>query len=331
MATAAGDFCNVLAREKGLDPIGYAGVADIFIALELPLPWPRGLWQSAALPREVLELVAVWYGDTATPRPRLRPLVIAPEAPTSGHRRVLVYHRPEGLFANYHKREYLLPEAQAGALIWALLMTPERLTDYDRYLVDQLSRDILVCTHGAVDAACARFGFPTYKSLKRGFADETTRLWRVSHFGGHVFAPTLLELPAGRYWAYMESGKPERLLAREGDVRELYGHYRGWSALESGFLQAAEREVWMREGWGWFEYEKRGVTLSQDPAEEPSWAEVRLEFRNAGGTEGAYEARVELGVPIETLPSTGYEETYAYPQYRVVRLERVSAAGKEQT
>lgn len=329
MATAVGHFCNVLAREKGLDPIGYAGVADCFIALELPLPWPRALWQSGALPQEVRDLIELWYGDTATPRPRLRPLVIAPEVPTPGRRRVLYFERPQGMFASYHKREYLLPEAQSGALIWALLLTPERLADYDRYLIDQPTRDIMVCTHGSVDAACAKFGYPIYQNLKRSFADETTRIWRVSHFGGHVFAPTFLELPAGRYWAYMDSGKPEQLLACGGEVQALYGHYRGWSALESGFLQAAEREAWMREGWPWLSYPKCGLTLAQDPAEEPSWAEVRLEFVRPNGSAGAFEARVELGTTIETLPSTGYDETYVYPQYKVTHLERVSVAVKE--
>lgn len=329
MATAVGHFCNVLAREKGLDPIGYAGVADCFIALELPLPWPRGLWQSDALPQEVRELITLWYSDTTTPRPRLRPLVIAPEAPTAGQRRVLYFERPQGMFASYHKREYLLPEAQAGALIWALLIAPERLADYDRYLTDQPTKDIMVCTHGSVDVACAKFGYPIYQSLKRSFADETTRLWRVSHFGGHVFAPTLLELPAGRYWAYMDSGKPERLLAREGDVRELYGHYRGWSALESGFLQAAEREVLMREGWAWLSYPKRGLTLAQEDAEEPGWAEVRLEFVRPDGSAGAFEVRVELSMPIETRYSSAETETYPYPQYRVTRFEQMSVAAKE--
>jgi hypothetical protein len=316
-----GHFCNVLAREKGLDPIGRAGVADRFIALEVPLPWPRGLWRSEAVPPEVRELLQIWYGEGAERRPRLRPLAVAPEDPEPGRRRVLSYERPDGWFADYAKREYLVPDHQAGALIWALLLAPERLSAFDAHRVERSTRDIMVCTHGTTDAACAKFGYPIYESLKRSFGDETTRIWRVSHFGGHVFAPTFLELPAGRYWAYMDSGAPERLLARDGAVRSLYGHYRGWSALESGFLQAAEREAWMREGWAWLDAKKRGRTLSRDPADTPTWAEVRLEFLRPDGSAGAYEARVEVDDVIETPPSTGHDVPHPYEQYRVVRFE----------
>lgn len=186
---------------------------------------------------------------------------------------------------------------------------------------------LYVCTHGAVDAACAKFGFPLYRELcgYRGAREGTeVRVWRVTHFGGHIFAPTLLELPAGRYWAYMEGDRPARLVARSGDVGDFYGHYRGWSGLDSSFLQAAEREVLRREGWDWLGYAKRGVTISQGELvpelEEHAWAQVRLEFSRPDGTEGAYEARVELGTPVLTRASTADEEDYPYPQYRVTRL-----------
>lgn len=122
----------------------------------------------------------------------------------------------------------------------------------------------------------------------------------------------------------MEGDRPARLVARSGDVGDFYGHYRGWSGLDSSFLQAAEREVFRREGWGWLEYAKRGVTLSKGELvpelEERAWAQVRLEFSRPDGTEGAYEARVKLGTPVLTRASTADEEDYPYPQYRVTWL-----------
>lgn len=41
--TSSQPFCNTLARERGLDPAGYAGACDLFVAFELPLPWPYDL------------------------------------------------------------------------------------------------------------------------------------------------------------------------------------------------------------------------------------------------------------------------------------------------
>jgi len=79
MTTVTRPFCNILAREKGLDPAGYAGSADLFVTFELPLPWPRNVWRGEGMPAEVTKLIEVWYGDTETSRPRLRPLAVAPD------------------------------------------------------------------------------------------------------------------------------------------------------------------------------------------------------------------------------------------------------------
>lgn len=323
-------FCNLSARDKGLDPIGYAGACDLFVTFELPLPWPYDLWRSDGMPEEVRRLIEVWYGDPNTPRPRLRPLAVAPDPVYSSpeHRRVMVHRRPSAPFTNFAKEEYSLPEAQLGPFIWALLMAPNELPAFEAYREpDRPTRDLLICTHGAVDAACAKFGFPLYRSL-RNRAQDGVRVWRVTHFGGHVFAPTLLELPAGRYWAYLEGEALAQLLARTGDVSGLYGHYRGWSGLDSSFLQAAEREVWRLEGWAWLDYEKRGVTLGRGERvpdlDEHAWEAVRLEFRRPDGTAGAYEAHVELAPSVVTPHSTSSEECYAYPQYQVTWLNRVA-------
>ena len=181
---------------------------------------------------------------------------------------------------------------------------------------------MLVCTHGTVDAACARFGYPLYNYLRIHHADETLRVWRVSHFGGHVFAPTLMDMPLGYTWAYVEALQAEQIVAQRGPVETLRGHYRGWAGLEDGFLQAAEREMWQREGWHWFETSKSGTILAQDSdVEPPHWADVRIEFATQEAS-GVYEAHVEVYQHVETEHSTNEAQTYPYPQYRVTRLEK---------
>ncbi|HVU10352.1 MAG TPA: hypothetical protein VHD90_03700, partial [Phototrophicaceae bacterium] len=139
-------------------------------------------------------------------------------------------------------------------------------------------------------------------------------------FGGHVYAPTLTDMPTGHFWAYVGAIQAEQIVRRHGAVEALRGHYRGWSGLEEGFLQAAERELWQREGWRWFAYPKTGAMLTRDTASpEPQWAEVRIEFITPAGA-GAYEARVEIEQQIETEHSSNDPHTLVYPQYRVTRL-----------
>lgn len=322
-------YCNVLAIQKGLDPAGSAGDFEDLLVAEVPLPWKKNMYREAGvLPQEALDLLMVWlkrYHDgLGYPH---RALMIAPDSEYShaGCRRVMFYTHQRGAFARFDKIEYVVPENQVGPLMWALYEDRERLPDFEQYRVPQADhrRDLLVCTHGTVDAACAKFGYPLYRHLRRNHSSEHMRVWRVSHFGGHVFAPTLMDMPLAHLWAYVEAEQADQIAAQSGDVRALRGHYRGWSGLESAFLQAAEREMWQREGWMWFSYLKIGRVLAQDDAEEPAWAEVRVEFeRPETSAREAYEARVEVQQRIQTIGTTGYTEEYSYPQYVVTRLEK---------
>lgn len=323
-------YCNRLAIEKGLDPGGYAGSFDDAVLIEIPLPWRKDIYQQAdPLPQEAIDLLALWlqqYRETGAYRHR--PLLVAPDAAYSrlGYRRVMFYTRQAGAFAAFNKVEYSVPEGELGTLLWALFEARHDLPRFDIHRAPGADsiRDVLVCTHGTVDAACARFGYPLYKDLRHNYADEGLRVWRVSHFGGHVFAPTLIDMPTGHYWAYVEQAQAQQIVTRFGDMAAMRGHYRGWAGLEGGFLQAAERDLWQLHGWDWFAWAKSGETLAQDDdTEHPAWAEVRIHAVASDGTRYAYDLRVEVARYVETITTTGYENTYNYPQYIVTHKERV--------
>jgi len=331
--TADKDYCNVLAMQAGLDPAGHAGHFDDAILIETPLPWKRELYEKAGtLPQEMLDLLARWLAAYKAGQPyNHRPLLLAPDPAYSqaGYRRILFFSRATGAFAHYQKVAYLVPEAEGGPLIWALYEAQERLPAFEQYRTpDQDSvRDLLVCTHGTIDVACAKFGYPLYRHLRDNYANDTTKVWRVSHFGGHVFAPTMMEMPTGHYWAYVEEKQAGQIVQRRGEVTALRGHYRGWSGLGRTFMQVAERELWQREGWAWFDYTKEGEILDQDPNEEdPQWAKVRITYTSPTGTVGAYIAFVEVTHTVETKPSTDHDKQNTYPQYTVNVLKHEAAA-----
>lgn len=326
--TSQKTYCNCLARQRGLDPAGYAGDFDDAILIETPLPWKDNLYTEAGgLPQEAINLLALWrqrYADGLGYRHGA--LMIAPDPVYSrpGFRRIVYCTRPDGAFARFDRVEYLIPEASSGALIWALCESPNDLPQFEQYRIPNVERvrDLLVCTHGTVDAACAKFGYPLYKTLRTTYASENVRVWRVSHFGGHVFAPTLVDMPTGHYWAYVEESQARQIAEWSGDITAMRGFYRGWSGAAHGFMQAAERELWQRHGWAWFEYHKQGEVVAQDVDEDhPTWAEIRLEYAAPDGSQrGIYEARVEVSTHIETEPSSSDTRTYAYPQYTVTQL-----------
>ena len=329
-------YCNVLAMERGLDPAGTAGDFEDAVVIEIPLPWKNNMYQTAGvLPQEMIDLLALWLQRYREGLPyNHAPLMVVPDPAYSrpGFRRVMYYSRPQGPFARYDKLEYLVPEREYGALIWSLFEAKTDLNRFEAYRQPNADsiRDLLVCTHGTVDAACARFGYPLYKYLRQHHASDHLRVWRVSHFGGHIFAPTLIDMPLGHYWGYLDLPHAEQVVAQHGAVETLRDYYRGWAGLEAGFLQAAEREIWQREGWRWFQYPKQGSILAQDSHSEKSqWADICIEFTSFEGTSCAYKARVELHQPIETEHSTNDPTTYLYPQYQVMQLEKCSRTPSE--
>jgi hypothetical protein len=336
-ARPATRFCSLCARQAGLDPAGHAHGYEQVLAVEIPLPWPESMYEQAGiLPQELVDFRKLLIEAYQRGEPlRRSAYAIAPDAAYSrpGHRRVISYKRPEGLFATFEQHEYLVPEDDCGRLCWALLVDQTALPGFAAHRQPlRGARDLLVCTHGAVDAACAKFGFPIYRQLRR-LADQSggrLRAWRVSHFGGHVFAPTLLDMPEFRYWGYIEREQAELLVHRQGSTALLRDHYRGWAGLRSPLLQVAERELLVRYGWPWATYLKQGQVLAQDAGAlddhdaAPTWAEVQIDYTTPDGAEhGAYMARVELAGHIESIYSSSQASTYPYPQYVVTRLERV--------
>lgn len=301
------------------------------IAVEQPLPWPDDPLDAAppALAHMVEQL---WDANVPT-----RVLAIAPD-PAYSHAdttRVVYVRRPERAFAQFVKWEYHVPPAAVWELVAALLH--EQASAYDQYRQpSQQVRDLLVCTHGTVDACCGKFGFPLYAHLRTAYATDALRVWRCSHFGGHRFAPTLLDLPDGRCWAYLTSEILAPLIQRRGPVAALRNHYRGWGGMRSVFTQIAEREVWMREGWAWLSYHSAARVLAVDPAGQlsdypqfadrpPRWAEVQIDYAAPdGSTAGAYLARLEIGRTIQ-IGGCG-EGNSTIHQYQVTHLEQLATS-----
>ncbi|PSN09175.1 sucrase ferredoxin, partial [filamentous cyanobacterium CCT1] len=210
---------------------------------------------------------------------------------------------------------------------------PQALARFEAYRQPtQPSREILVCTHGNVDVACSKFGFPIYQQLRQGRPDTPSpppRIWRCSHFGGHNFAPTLVDLPTGQMWGHLEPEVLATLIQRQGNVADLRQFYRGWCGLDR-FEQMVEREIWTQHGWDWLSYKKWGETVAIAPAEDPyyaDWAEVRLHYAASDGSEaGTYAARVEVCGEVITQWNSGPDEPLeAQKQYRVLNLRPIDS------
>ncbi|WP_414529152.1 sucrase ferredoxin [Nodularia chucula] len=320
-------FCSEISQANGEDPIGSALTLEQYFIIEAAQPWPDNIWMELdPMPQGVLDALNFAWESSR----KIRVIAIAPDKEYSnpGYTRVFYYRRPAKFFAQFEKYEFIVPHALLGSLALALLKNSEELPKFEQYR-QQTShiRELLVCTHGNVDAACSRFGYPIYQKLRSEYAtanNSNLRFWRCSHFGGHQFAPTLVDLPQGQYWGHLKPEILDLLVQRNGSVRELYAYYRGWTGLPK-FAQIAERKIWMLEGWKWLEYHKSGQVLASDEISQ-EWADVRIDFTTGDGKiSSAYQARVEVKGSVMTAWNSGEQPTLEeVKQYQVRNLVKLA-------
>lgn len=323
-------FCSAISKANGEEPIGTAATSDYWLIVELPQPWSEIAWlESPQLKPLVGSIKQLIVKDGV----KLKPIAIAPDPEYSqpGYTRILYYYRPGELFAEYEKEEYIVPDAIIGELVKELLkqlqQQPNELNSFEQYRQETSHvREMLVCTHANVDVACGRFGYPIYKKLRSQYAVSSNgnlRVWKSSHFGGHRFAPTLVDLPEGRYWGHLEPEMLDLLVLRNSSVSGLRQFYRGWAGLNS-LEQIAEREIWMQEGWDWLKYPKTGRVL----ATEELQTRVQLEFTLPDGEKELqiYEAVVEVKGEVMSASRSG-GELKAVRQYCVTDLVKLDNFG----
>ena len=329
--TADCQFCSVVSKANGEDPIGSANSCPGWLVMELPLPWTKERFDTDPLLQPIYDLLQTLFAQGI----QVMPMAIAPDREYSmpGRSRVVYYQRPAAVFAQFEPQEFSLPSEQIVNLVKALLLDLAELPHFDAYRRPaQSQRELMVCTHGNIDVACARFGQPIYQQLRGTYANikspgvaEVTavngdslptdpsihppaplRVWRCSHFGGHQFAPTLVDFPTGQVWGHLEPEILDVLVRRDRLVTELRPFYRGWSGMGK-FEQIVEREIWMARGWDWLTFHKSGQVLAQDSDNEtPHWAEVQINFESPEGQiQGSYEARVEAKGEVMTARNSG--------------------------
>jgi hypothetical protein len=328
-------YCSFVSKANGEDPIGTAGTVDEWLFVEVSRPWKAEVWESKPEFQPLVEVVERLAANLQRYyKTRLLALVPDKEYTHPEYIRVIYYRRPSQQFSEYTKLEYLIPLPQLANLAEALLFKPKKLVDFEssKQSTGEI-REIIVCTHTQYDLACGRFGYPLYKELRERYATSQSnlRVWQTNHFGGHQFAPTLIDFPTGQVWGHLETNVLDCLIYRRGDVSLLRRFYRGWTGLRK-FEQIAEREIWMQVGWEWLQYSKSGRILKQEATlwqwllkkisqlipvmrlkllverwgENAKWSKVQINYINSNGADqGKYEVTVKLKGTVMSKNQSG--------------------------
>jgi len=238
--------CVDHARSIEIEPGGTALSLDRVVLVETPLPWPKPFTS-----HPLLAPVARIFDDA---RCATSLLATVPDQ-RSRHDNLIgveVHHRTEdGASAMLYRVE----TDQIEALMLALAKTdgPGQPHDYP-HIGEPISHrsTLLVCTHGTHDVCCGSLGttLASELSLLTQHGELSLRVKRVSHIGGHRFAPTAMSLPDGRMWAYLNSDDVGLIVNHpEQPSAELLSKCRGWWGAPPGPAQVAELAVFAKVGW----------------------------------------------------------------------------------
>jgi hypothetical protein len=321
-------FCADYSRQAEEDIIGSGTNHQTYILVECLPPWASDAFDSKHVPQNLKDLVA----EIKRANLSVRFLLISStqlEIPKST--KVLIYDKKRELLSNgYTRKEFDVENIEQVAPLVRQYLDGEILNCESE--TNQL-RDILVCTHGRHDKCCAKYGNPFYFQSVATISNlqlDNVRIWKASHFGGHRFAPTMIDFPDGRYYGVLDRDSFKSILTRTGDIKVLNKVYRGWGILPTS-IQAMERELILRYGWDWFNYKVAGNIIEQNSDSSVLRAEITFEQPN--GSAYTYQAELvkDEGKTIQMKGSCNAVKESVFVKYLVENLTLCSYPEVEET
>jgi hypothetical protein len=212
--------CSDLTRAAADDPVGSGTGFSSFLLLDYRMPWGRDAAGDAAR-----DLLAPRAAATALSSPGLRAFAIRPVQDRRGTVVAPAYAGTVGLDAQLTVLSALPDEPAVTGIAGG---TPPGEPS-DRVLIG-------VCTNARRDRCCAVRGRPVATALQAEFGDAITE---ISHLGGHRYAATVLVLPTGYSYGFLDPGaaRDAALAALDGLVHPA--HLRGRADLAPA-AQAAD-------------------------------------------------------------------------------------------
>lgn len=314
--------CSLASRGAGESPIGWSIVGRRFLLVEVPLPWPAEIKSASGLPPGLDRVLAERVDDAD---PFFEAIVPEPGPSVPGRTRVILYGPPPDRSAGLVRSEHLVSTGDVADLVRAWLAGDRIGGDTDR----GATRDVVVCTHGAHDTCCGRFGSPAFLAVREALGGPDLNVWRGSHTGGHRFAPTFLDLPDGRSWGRLRAGDAEAILRRDGDPGSLRGQYRGFGLLPHYYERLVEAELLFRQGWRWLDrhvtarvVEGHAFVYPEEPDELDDRAVVEVTATARDGGEERWSGLIVRGGDVETRGECG-DDPWDSPTFSVVDLRRL--------
>ncbi|MBL8132508.1 MAG: hypothetical protein JNL42_11670 [Anaerolineae bacterium] len=295
-------YCSECSRAAGEKLTGTAPRVDVWILLEYTDAWGAKVPDDSHLSPTLKQFVQHWVDSI-----------------------------PNAKFTFIRQREDVDPSREQIRLYVArsLEITPEMyrldLNSYDElldvdlaavalgapeaveYLTDE--RLFVVCTNGRRDISCAKYGAPVYEALN---SIVGAAAWQTTHIGGHRFAATLMTLPDGVVYGYVDPQDAAELVRLAGEDRVWVDKMRGRSCYTEP-AQAAD--IYLRQARQI--HDLPGVRYVHSRRTSESNWEVQFEAFNSGRL-------TTVQVAQEMTPFDVYKDSAGsgapLPQFRLIDI-----------
>lgn len=328
--------CAPFHRDQHVDPIGNAAGYDGYLVVDVAPPWDREVTDQEPL-RSIVggQSSAAVSADGSRWRPLAR--VPDPGLVARGLRRVTAHRATVAdldgleLTGPFERREWVLPAERVVALGRAVLGL-EPLDGDDPIGDDEISgalvapevagSDLLICTHGRRDQCCGSLGTTVHELLGQLWAGSAApaRRQRISHTGGHRFAPTSITLPDGYLWSHLDAEAADRLVRRVDPPEAFALNCRGCSLFPSPARQIADRAGLIEVGWEWADAPRGFQLAAFDRATMATTVRVTAVLTGAAVRSFDVTAVPDRQVPT---PTCGVIDAPEYSTDTVWRVDRV--------
>lgn len=226
--------CSAFTRGLAVRPAGSGLGLDRIIVVDAPQPWPKPAlaheWLTAASP-----LVA---------RAPVKSRLFAGEPnPDAGGHSVELFERHGLGFRSWRwPVDAANPAHSITEIVTAIVRAPIGKHQTDLTASAEMTEPtFLVCTQGSHDNCCGTLGTALAEQISASRGATAVR--RISHTGGHRFAPTFIALPSGRMWAWADLDLVDRIATEAETAEDLAMLCRGWLGASRGPAQVAELAV----------------------------------------------------------------------------------------
>ncbi|WP_161597525.1 sucrase ferredoxin [Fluviispira multicolorata] len=316
--------CSFATRQSQEDIICSVSPIDVQISIELNEPWSSVPSKSETFlhHKHLFEVLPSFFKE------KIKSGVnhfAQNEFSLANHTRIFYFQKTSHEFSAYKKIELLVPNHEFKEAIYSLKdYQLENKNDFKKWEVtlNKDCREVFICTHAERDNCCGKYGlqiFNKFKEENSKLEKGRFRIWKSSHIGGHRYAPTFFEAPSMRWYGLFNIEDVPHFLNRVENNFQIENNYRGFSGINSSFVQMAEKELFKKYSWQWDLAQNKNyeIILSDDCSN--ATVLFYFSFPDANGVvKKIYDIQFEK--LITGIASCGSDDSKSVKQYKIVEI-----------